>query len=979
MWFLVNTFAAHKFNFGDIMKNSIEKNNPRSLLHKLFVRCLPCLYIGSFCCAGYAQESTRNGKWNRNDSLDVTSVFRSPFMSAQQGLKGNIPGLYVQENNGEPGTIQSMLIRGLSSPVFSNRDVSGVQPAVYLNGIPLLTDNSFIYDIKSNDVNPMGTATNLLAGLDINQIVSIEVVKDPARLAQLGPLAANGAIMIRTKDGYYGGKNFSVNASAGMVMPTGSIRMTNAADEKQFRLGFANACTTPAQKAAYLLRMPNYLQNTSSDYFAEPEWTDNYFKNAPLYNVGVSIGGGRPEANYMAMAGYTSTSGVSDDTGLNRFNAGFGLNMVPLKGLTVSALLNATRMDRYRNRNFLDRYAEMEYLPDLSTPVSPLGGYAYFLAVNDDYTQDENLTNLLNGFLGATYKGKNLHADIRLLLDYNSNMRHVFWPSVLTDGASYTSDFSGYNRRIMGKASVGYDLFFGKSHVLKAVWNGSLSQDLQHYIYTRGYEGTDDTKPNLSGGGFSKNNINRYADEIDARLISNAFMLDYYYKNILKLGVLLREDGTTKVQSDHRWLFSPAFSAGLNFRNMFAKKSKVLTDLSLNASWARIGKIFETDRYAAGPQYVGEGMSWRGQSAISSMNGYGTITRPYNTGWVGYGIGWPYSDKFNVDLTLSLWKRFSATLAYYNNTDKDMVAATPVPQEFGYQYQYEQGMDINNRGVELTLHGQLLHSRKGLNWEASVHAATNKNELKKLPGGYTELVVGDRLLKVGEFIDRFWVYQNEGVYNSQAETLVKGQPLMMDGVAFDKGDARWTNINGDNVIDESDKVLKGHSLPSLTGGFSSKFTYKRWDLAFHLFFAYGQDVLNYRVSQQYDFMRLDNTRSLAAVKEIFYWQDTYMNKNYPLYNPMSQIPSYRYDQDLFLEDASYLKLRTLTLGYNMPLKARDKKKAPESLYFYLTANNLFTLSDFKDGDPEAAGFNGVYSGYAQRIPLSVQLGLKFNF
>lgn len=917
---------------------------------------------------------------------NVMENISSSFVSIQQLLKGNVAGVLVHENNGEPGSIQSMLVRGLTSLVLSNRDVSTVQPVVYVNGVPLLQDNSFIYDVRSNDINPIGTASNLLAGIDINQIVSVEVVKDPIKLALLGPLAANGAIMIRTKDGFYGGKNIFVNASAGLVVPTGKVRMTNGANEKLFRQQFIAACNSPEQQTTYMQRMPAYLQDASSNYFAKPDWADDYFNVAPLYNVGVSIGGRTSVANYMATFGYTSTSGISDDTGLNRFNASLGVNMMPLNNLTISALLNATRMDRNRNRNFRDRYAEMEYLPDLSTPILPIKAiYNTFLANNEEYTKDDNINNLLNGYLGATYTGNNFFADARVLLDYNTNVRHVFWPSMLTDGSSYVSDFSGYNRRFMGKASAGYNFKFGDSHLLKVEWNGSLSQDVQHYVYTRGYEGTDDTKPNLSGG-FKKNNTNRFTDKIDTRLISNAFVLNYEYKDILDLGVLLREDGTSKCQSGNRWLFSPSFSAEWNLRETFMKHSEVLTGLSLNTSWARIGRIFESDRYATGPQYSGEGMYWQGQPALPSMNGYATITRPYNMGWIGYGIGWPYSDKFSASLTFDLWNRISATFTYYNNTEKDLLVKTPVPQEFGYQYQYEQGMDINNHGFELTLEAQILQHKSGLNWDAALNLATNRNELKKLPGGRTELVAGNQLLRVGESIDRFWVYQNEGIYNSAEEAKVNGSPLLMDGVAFDKGDAKWKNQNGDRFIDEKDKVLKGHYLPTVSGGFSSKFTYGRWNLDFRLHFALGQELLNNRASQRYDFMRLDNAQSLAAVKEIFFWQDTYDNKGYPLYNPMSKIASYRSDQDLFLENASYLKLRTLTVGYTLPLKTkreeeREKGKisSPENLHFYLTANNLLTFTGFKDGDPETAGFYGIYDGYGQKLPLSIMLGIKFNF
>lgn len=118
------------------------------------------------------------------DTLDLWNLSRSPYISVQQYLKGTVPGVYVQETTGEPGSIQNMLIRGLSSPVFSKGDMSSVQPVVFLNGIPLLTDDAFVYNVKSTEVNPIGTATNILSGLNLDNVASIEVVKDAARIGQ---------------------------------------------------------------------------------------------------------------------------------------------------------------------------------------------------------------------------------------------------------------------------------------------------------------------------------------------------------------------------------------------------------------------------------------------------------------------------------------------------------------------------------------------------------------------------------------------------------------------------------------------------------------------------------------------------------------------------------------------------------------------------------------------------------------------------
>lgn len=229
---------------------------------------------------------------------------RSPYISVQQYLKGTIPGVYVQENTGEPGSMQQMLIRGLSSPVFSKGDMSSAQPVVFLNGIPLLTNDAFVYNVKSTEVNPIGTATNILAGLNLDNVASIEVVKDAARLAKLGPLAANGAILVNMKDGFYGGKNMFIRANGGIAIPPSDVKMTNAANDYAFRMQFADYCTTDMQRTAYLNKMPAWTKDIRDmNFFGKPGWADDYYSVAPLYNFSASMGsGGKWPIIYLCLA-----------------------------------------------------------------------------------------------------------------------------------------------------------------------------------------------------------------------------------------------------------------------------------------------------------------------------------------------------------------------------------------------------------------------------------------------------------------------------------------------------------------------------------------------------------------------------------------------------------------------------------------------------------------------------------------------------
>lgn len=912
------------------------------------------------------------------DTVDIKNLQRSQFLSIQQLLKGNASGVYTQENNGEPGSIQSMLIRGISSPIFSNKDVAGVQPAVYVNGIPLSLDHPYVYDIMQYDVNPIGSATNILAGLDVQAIESIEVIKDPLTLAKLGPLAANGAIWIVTKDGYYGGSNVSINASGGIVFAPSKIKMTNGGYEKTFRQKFYDTYKVPVGQQYY----PSYLADPrESSYFGEPDWADSYYKSSPLYNVNASIGGENSLANYVFTLGLTQESGVTKNVGNTKYNIGFALNITPIPGFTVSTYINANRIDRKRNKNFIDRLTEMEYLPDLSTPIAPSGGaYDRFLGYND-LTKEENLNNLLNGYLSMRYIKNRFHVNAGVLLDYNTNVRHVFWPSTLMESVSFVSDYSGYNRRLIGNASVGYLFDLTPAHALDLRLDGSIQSDYYHYNYSKGYDGEDDTKTTSNSGGFTR--VYRFADRLETRLVSTSFALDYNFKKLLYASALIRYDGASNVQLDNRWLFSPAFSLGWDLRRQFFDYSSLVSKLSLKASWARLGHILQSDRFTLGPNYVSSETGWSGQSMISSSNGFATITRPYSKGWVDYGMGWPYSDKFSIELNGSfLNNRINVGLSFYENREKDNILQIPVSQELGYKSKFVNGMEISNRGIEMNVLASPLaiNNQDCLSWDISLNMAYNQNELKKLPSGLNEIVTNGRKFQVGKSIDAFWLYQNNGIYADNSEVPVKnGKPLSINGVPFQKGDPKWTDVNGDNVIDDNDRLLKGHALPQFTGGITNQFKYKQFDFSFHWFFALGHSALNVRDQQRYDFMTLDRTKSIRSVKEIFFWQELPNQKDdYPIYNPLSKVHPYRAEQDLFLEKLSYLKLRNVTLGYTLPLKG-EKRRIVKSLYFYLTANNLFTITGFSGDDPELVGFNGYYDGCSMPIPRSASLGLRFKF
>jgi TonB-linked SusC/RagA family outer membrane protein len=920
------------------------------------------------------------------DSLYVKRSALNPNLSVQQMLKGNISGLYVQESTGEPGSEQSMIIRGLSAPVFNKNDIYSQQPIVYVNGVPMIKDNPFVFNIQKYGFNRIGPATNLLAGIDISNINSIEVIKDPAALAKLGPNAANGAIWITTKAAKSGRRELNVNSYFGMVQAS-NISPVNAQYENQFRKPFYQKY---GKQADYLNYVGYLRDSTSLDYYGPAQWGDLYFKSTPIYSVDLGLTGGSERANFRFFGSATRNAGNSDDTGLNRYTSSFQINMAPLTWVTISSMVNVGRMDRDRNRNLRDRFAETRYIPDLYNPLSPnKNTYQSFLNEYDKAI-DDNRTTQAQGYFAVKLDLKRVKFVSTLNFDYSEGVRDAFFPTTLMEGNNFSSSYIGYNQRFSINNALTYSKDINKDNNLYFEAGQSVQDDRNRYNYAHAYNGPNDfIKVNVVEGNSDKAEylkpvgylVYRYTDQIHARLFSFYASARYAYKDLLTFSALLRDDGSSNSQPGSRWFISPSANASWNLKNQLLKSNTLINKLVMDVSWSRIGKPFSDDRFAAGPQYrVNSG--WALEPTIPGYNGIATISRPYSSGWVGYDLKWPYTDQFNIGINGALFKnRLSASATVYKKDDKRMLINTPVPAETGFASEFSSGLGVRNIGLDLGVQGQIIKGNQ-FDWQSGLNFNFNKNKLTALPNGLDELIVGDRKLKVGEPIDRFWIYENQGIYNSDADVSVNpatNMPLTFEGTTLKAGDPRWKDNNGDFVIDADDKILKGNAMPKLTGGWSNQFRYGNFDLSFNIIYAVGQKALNQSASFQYDFINREAANDINSVREIFSWQVNSDLSKYAVYNPWSSVVPYRLEQDMFLENASYAKLRSVSIGFDLTKTSLfNAKSSIKKAYVYVTGNNLLTVTSFSGNDPELIEYNGIYSGYGLAIPRTYTLGIKVD-
>lgn len=918
------------------------------------------------------------------DTINIRSATPVPNLSLQQIVKGNLAGVYVQEPNGEPGTEQSIIVQGASGLLFTKRDIYALQPAVYLNGVPLVQDNPFAFDVQKYDYNRIGPATNLLSQISIDNIQTISVIKDPYELAKLGPNAANGAIYITTKNARGGLKDISLNSYFGYVTAP-NVNTVNGVYENNFRKPFYQKYATAENYDGYA----SYLRDsTNTAYYGPSNWNDLYYRNTPTFSADLGITGGSDRANFRFFGSGTQNAGNADDTKINRYNLFFGINMAPFKWLTVSSVVNAVRLDRFRNKSLRDRFAETRYIPDLSSPLSPNADiYRGFLTENDKNV-DNNRSSILNGNLTLSAKINKLVFATSLIFDYNEGVRDYFTPSTLMDGVSYISNYFGYSQRLIMSNTASYKYTIDEKNAIDFEVGQSLQGDTYKYNYARAYNGPNDyVKLNLvngnaslggylntlSAGGFY---VFRYIDKEKNNLMSFFGSAKYNYKNILELSAILRRDGSSNGQPDSRWVTTPAFNANFNLKEQFLKTNSIFNKLDISAGWGRSIRVFLDDRYAAGPQYRSEN-GWFEEPTIPGYGGRLGINRPYDSGFIGYGITLPYADRTNVTLDASfLNSRLNAAVTVYNRDDKDQIIGIPVPLETGYGVTHKTGMDINNKGLELMLNGLVISKPNGLNWNTTVNLNYNKNELKALPEGLTEVINGDNKLVVGKPVGSFWLYTNNGIYNTNAE-VPAGRTF--NGIPMKAGDPNWVDYNNDNRIDSRDKVLAGDRLPKFIGGWNNTLSYKRFDLNFNFIFALGQKAINQYESTRYGFINREAGNNINSVKEVSSWQVFDNEKNYPIYNPWSDVDAYRADQDLFLENASYMKLRSVTIGYDFGKTALFRKSGNfRRAYLYATAMNVFTVTNFSGADPELVNYNGYYDGANLTIPRTFVLGFKLD-
>lgn len=908
-----------------------------------------------------------------------------------QFLKGETAGLYVSENSGEPGTPKYMFVRGISAPIFGHKDVYQNQPLIVLDGIPLIGPHPFSYMIQAYDLDRIGPENNLLSNIDLDNIASIEVLRDPATISVFGPMAVNGVIKITSKKSASDNKRrISINSFIGMsVRP--QVTTINGDYENRFRRQFYDLYTTGGrynEDDTY----PVYLSDSlNSRYYGPSDWSDSYYNNGLNYGVNARLSGGGKRSNFQFSLGTQQNSGIAEDTKFKKYNARFQLDLQPLKWLFFHTSINGARLDRNRNKNLRNRYAMLSYLPDLSAPLAPnKSAYDAYLQLHDKGF-DNNFSNILEGNIALNLQLGSFKFKSRLSVDYNEGFRDLFHHDDLMEGNSFASNYYGYSQRLIYDNVASYDWELDNNNNLFLEAGNVMQWDLHKYNYAYAYKGINpnikinllesdrDNGNFLNPTAFPRQLTYKFLDRTRHNLVSFFGRGTYNLMDKYSASLLLRYDGSSNAQPTNRWLFTPSLALGWDIKKEFLQDNSLYNNFKVRVSAGRLGILNTYDNISQGPDYTAQ-IGYTGNVIVPAYNGIAALVRPYEDGWIGYDIPWAYTDQLNMGFDFQLSKRqFYVTLDAYIKQNNNQILTMPAYAEYGYTYSLESGMDVRNTGVELAFGGDLVEGNgSNFRWNSGINVGFNNNKLTALPGGRDEVVIQNRKLKVGERIDAFWILENEGIYRFNSDVPEEnGVKKNYNGITFNAGDPIWVDQNGDNRISSEDRVIRGNHIPKITGSWQNNFFYKNFDLKVNFYFNFGRQILNQEMANRFDFINNENSNNIRAVKEITYWEKRGDYGKYPLYNPWSPVNAYQSSQDLFLENGSFIKLRQLSLGYDFSelLKA---KLGGGKLYVYLAANNLLTVSSYSGRDPEIANYLGYDEGYNMTIPKTFLMGFKLN-
>ena len=907
------------------------------------------------------------GSMTRRDITSAIGSFkpkpseRRDVLSVDQILQGRIAGVNISTSSGVPGSESRVNIRGTGSLNAGN------EPLYVVDGVPI-TSTSGDMGLYSGGESMSGMAT-----INPADIESVEVLKDAASAAIYGSRATNGVVIITTKSGHKGGAKIGIDASYSLGWEPNTDKL-KVADADSFIDMLNDAINRYNEQSG------QNVENVVNPAPGAPkhDWLKDVLRVAQSRNISLSISGGTDNVNYYVSAGVKHQEGVIIDNDLDQYNLkaniqgkakdwlSYGFNS------TMSYTHNVRVGSGYSGDNPIKGALE-EYPWD--TPYLPNGKWAHKedILVNSNPVADikesdiwlDTYRAILSTWL-TFHIIKDLNLKTRLGGDIQSLEEHVYYgkdnhhaiPSDSNPMGGRLLDGRKLRTTLMWDNTLDYDYAFNFGLSLGAMVGHSLEIDNNSMAQQQGYSFlSKEFDVNSTAALFSDISSSRTCYTLQ----SFFGRVNLNFKNRYVSTLTLRTDGSSRFAPGHRWGWFPSASIGWNVNQEPWWKAPGIT-AKLRFSIGATGNVAGIGTYAWQALASG-GYNYNGQNGLGlSSKGNDNLT-------------WEKATQTDIGLDLSFWKgALSLGIDLFNKDTDNLLYNKPVMATTGYTSNIMNVGAMNNKGIELTVAG---NAGKGdFRWRGDFNISFIRNRLTRLLDDNEVITTSNfHALKVGKAVGSFYMIKALGIYQSDDEVpeyLYKNENVRA-------GDVIYEDYNNDGKIDENDRQFVGESTPIFSGGFNNTFTWKNLELAVFLTYSYGNKVYEMWTGG----LRLGNglwPAQQSAVDSRWTGPGTSNTTPRAIYGHTWN--STRFANTRFLHDASYLRMRSVVLSYNLPHNLLKKIKL-DSLRIYLQADNLFCVTSWPYLDPEVSvSSNATTLGYDwlnPGQPTTIQLGLNLKF
>ncbi|MDR1666675.1 MAG: TonB-dependent receptor [Bacteroidales bacterium] len=883
------------------------------------------------------------------------AVLEHPAVSLDRMLGGAVAGVHVTQVSGQPGAGASVRIRGGNSVTAAN------DPLYVIDGFIFYNDPS---SLKAG-LGGIESSLNPLAAINPADIESVEVLKDVSATAIYGSRGANGVIIVTTKKGTRGAVNVN-------------YRYTTGWSRTAKRLDLMNATQWARMEKDFFFNKGRYTDEQIEQLGEGFDWQGAVLQTGVSQTHELSVSGGNEKASYLLSGNYIDQNGIILNSGFQRFNARLNTEVNITERLTAGVTATAGKSEQNSLTTFEEvNYNSSPYSAGITNsltyalyipPVVPIyadGDYNYDNPFEYSYLRAGGITanpvsDLKNStgqtihttLLGNAFARYQIIDGLTAKVGAGAHISHAvqnfFAPSYTAIGLEKEGIGGIGNKRqqvLQTEYTLAYAKRFGKTHFIDLLAGYTLQDTKTNYdihitsMFTNETLGVN----NLADGSQPYKPISGAAE---SKLYSLLGRLNYTLLERYNFTVTIRGDKSTRFAKNHRWGYFPSVGVAWNVNEeTFLRDVRALNHLKLRLTCGTVGN-----------QEIGDYEYAQTFTAAGNYNG-GTTYRPKNLG--NEKLKWETTLSYNAGVDAGLFDdRLSFTAdAYYKKTS-DLLLEIPVDPSLGISTQLYNVGNVTNRGIELTLNLTPIENKR-LRWTVSANIARNINKITDMGetaiGKREYIILGrneEEILQTGESLGSFYGLVFNGIVRKDED--LSALPKTPYGTAL-PGDLKMADISSsdgtpDNWVNHYDRTVLGSVQPDYTYGATTTLHYRGFDLFAALKGSHGNKVYNHL--RRYLESPGDSYNVSAALLDS--WTEERPSDVLPGLSNMANDRYYGYVDSRYIEDASFLRLKNLTLGYTVNTGVLPRLNAPVKIRIFASADNLFTVTPYKGYDPEVA-------------------------